>query len=152
MSTKWPSTAAAAAICGETRWVRPPRPCRPSKLRLLVEAQRSPGESVSGFIPRHIEQPALRQSNPAARKTSSRPSSSACAFTCCDPGTTMAFTLPATLRPPTPAPAAPPAAGGPARGAPRAGCGAGPDEAAIELDLLDRRPGPEVHVAQRALL
>src|ERR671911_2206045 len=26
MSTKWPSTAAAAAISGETRWVRPPRP------------------------------------------------------------------------------------------------------------------------------
>src|SRR3954469_3095390 len=26
------------------------------------------------------------------------------------------------------------------------------DEDAIELDLLDRRPGPEVHVAQRALL
>ena len=34
-------------------------------------------------MPRHIEQPALRHSKPAARKTSSRPSSSACAFTCC---------------------------------------------------------------------
>src|ERR1019366_636613 len=43
MSTKWPSIAAAAAICGETRWVRPPRPWRPSKLRFEVEAQRSPG-------------------------------------------------------------------------------------------------------------
>ena len=43
MSTKWPSTAAAAAICGLTRWVRPPLPWRPSKLRFEVEAQRSPG-------------------------------------------------------------------------------------------------------------
>ncbi len=33
--------AAAAAIAGETRCVRPPRPWRPSKFRLLVEAQRS---------------------------------------------------------------------------------------------------------------
>ena len=34
-----PVTAAAAAIAGETKWVRPPLPCRPSKLRLLVAAQ-----------------------------------------------------------------------------------------------------------------
>ncbi len=34
MSVKWPVMAAAAAISGETRWVRPPRPWRPSKLRL----------------------------------------------------------------------------------------------------------------------
>src|SRR3712207_7733405 len=47
--------------------------------------------SMSGFIPRHIEQPAERQSKPAARKTSSRPSFSACAFTCCEPGTTIAW-------------------------------------------------------------
>ena len=70
MSTKWPSIAAAAAICGETRWVRPPRPWRPSKLRFEVEAQRSPGCRMSGFMPRHIEQPATRQSKPASRKTS----------------------------------------------------------------------------------
>ena len=42
MSTKWPSIAAAAAIFGLTRWVRPPLPWRPSKLRFEVEAQRSP--------------------------------------------------------------------------------------------------------------
>ena len=35
---KWPAMAVAAATAGETRWVRPPRPCRPSKLRLLVDA------------------------------------------------------------------------------------------------------------------
>ena len=34
MSTKWPATAAAAAIAGDTRWVRPLKPWRPSKLRL----------------------------------------------------------------------------------------------------------------------
>src|SRR2546423_590309 len=54
-STKWPAIAAAAAIMGLTRWVRPPVPCRPSKLRFEVDAQRSPGESRSGFMPRHIE-------------------------------------------------------------------------------------------------
>src|SRR2546423_616176 len=91
MSTKWPSTAAAAAISGDTRWVRPPRPWRPSKFRFDVEAQRSPGDSVSGFMPRHIEQPAERQSKPARRNTSSRPSASASAFTCCEPGTTIAW-------------------------------------------------------------
>src|SRR5918995_905691 len=45
-SVKCPVMAAAAAIAGLTRCVRPPRPCRPSKLRLLVEAQRSPGRSA----------------------------------------------------------------------------------------------------------
>ena len=65
MSTKWPSIAAAAAICGLTRCVRPPRPWRPSKLRFEVEAQRSPGCRMSGFMPRHIEQPASRHSKPA---------------------------------------------------------------------------------------
>src|ERR1700722_5150948 len=89
-SVKCPETAAAAAIAGLTRWVLPPRPCRPSKLRLLVGAQRSPGARMSGFMPRHMEQPGSRQSKPAARKTSSSPSASACFFTCCEPGTTIA--------------------------------------------------------------
>ena len=60
-SVKWPETAAAAAIMGLTRWVRPPRPWRPSKLRLLVEAQRSPGARISGLMPRHMEQPSSRR-------------------------------------------------------------------------------------------
>src|SRR5436190_3099605 len=101
MSTKWPSTAAAAAIWGETRWVRPPRPWRPSKLRFEVDAQRSPGWRMSGFIPRHIEQPAVRHSKPADLKTSSSPSSSASTFTCWEPGTTIPRTESATRRPST---------------------------------------------------
>ncbi len=56
---------------------------------------------MSGFIPRHIEQPASRHSKPAPRKTSSSPSASAAAFTCWEPGTTIARTEPATLRPST---------------------------------------------------
>ncbi len=68
MSTKWPAIAAAAAICGLTRCVRPPWPWRPSKLRFEVEAQRSPGARMSGFMPRHIEQPASRHSKPASRE------------------------------------------------------------------------------------
>ena len=39
-SAKCPVTAAAAAIAGLTRWVRPPGPWRPSKFRLLVLAER----------------------------------------------------------------------------------------------------------------
>src|SRR5262249_43098853 len=74
---KCPATAVAAATAGETRCVRPPRPCRPSKLRLLVLAARSPGASLSGFIAKHIEQPGSRQSAPAARNTSCSPSASA---------------------------------------------------------------------------
>src|SRR5262245_29540499 len=99
MSTKWPSTAAAAAILGLTRCVRPPAPCRPSKFRFEVEAQRSPGCRMSGFIPRQAEQPDSRHSKPAARKTSCSPSSSACAFTCWEPGTTIPRRHEAILRP-----------------------------------------------------
>ena len=90
MSTNRPSIAAAAAIWGETRCERAPRPWRPSKLRFEVEATRSPGAAMSGFIPRHIEQPASRQSKPAWRNTSCRPSASAWALTCWEPGTTIA--------------------------------------------------------------
>src|SRR5699024_3210449 len=68
MSTKCPAIAAAAAMAGLTRWVRPPLPWRPSKLRLDVEAHRSPGSRRSAFIARHIEQPASRHSKPASLK------------------------------------------------------------------------------------
>ena len=54
---------------------------------------------MSGFIPRHMEQPAERQSKPADRNTSSSPSASAWAFTCCEPGTTIASMLELTWRP-----------------------------------------------------
>ena len=91
--------AVAAATSGETRWVRPPLPWRPSKLRLEVDALRSPGDSLSGFMARHIEQPAARHSAPAAVNTSSRPSCSACARTAMEPGTTSIRTPAPTLRP-----------------------------------------------------
>src|SRR3989344_353448 len=100
MSKKGPCTAAAAAMAGLTRWVRPPAPWRPSKLRLLVDAQRSPGSRRSAFMARHMLQPGSRHSKPAATKILSRPSRSACSLTRPEPGTTMAsFTLLATLRP-----------------------------------------------------
>src|SRR3569623_1351647 len=106
-STKCPATAAAAAIAGLTRCVRPPAPWRPSKLRFEVEAQRSPGSNRSAFIARHIEQPGSRHSKPAAVNISSRPSSSACFFTSPEPGTiSTCFTFAAFLRPRTTAAAA----------------------------------------------
>src|SRR6185437_14493959 len=96
-STKWPAIAAAAAIAGDTRWVRPLKPWRPSKLRFEVEAQRSSGFSLSGFIARHIEQPGSRHSKPALTKILSRPSASACSLTMPEPGTTIALTLALTV-------------------------------------------------------
>src|SRR4029077_18667361 len=98
---KWPAMAVAAATAGLTRCVRPPLPWRPSKLRLLVLALRSPGFSVSGFIPRHMEHPAPRHSNPARSNTTSRPSASACCFTANEPGTTRARRPSDTERPAT---------------------------------------------------
>src|SRR3546814_15846965 len=74
-STIAPDIAAAAAIAGDIRWVRPPGPCRPSKLRFEVEAHRSPGCKRSGFMHRHIEHPASRHSKPASRNSLSSPSS-----------------------------------------------------------------------------
>ena len=64
-----------------------------------VDAQRSPGASWSGFIPRHIEQPAKRHSAPKSMKTLSRPSASASSRTRAEPGTTMTRTPSAFVRP-----------------------------------------------------
>src|SRR5262249_49937861 len=100
-STKCPAIAAAAAIAGGTKWVRPFEPGRRPKLRFEVGAQPSPGASVSGFIARHIEQPGSRHSNPALTKILSRPSDSACALTRPEPGTIMALTVALTFLPPT---------------------------------------------------
>ncbi len=54
-SVNLPITAAVAAIAGLTRCVRAPGPCRPTKFRLLVLAHRSPGGTLSGFMPRQVE-------------------------------------------------------------------------------------------------
>src|SRR5437588_7367 len=99
MSTKCPAIAAAAAMAGLTRCVRPRRPWRPSKFRFDVDAHRSPGCSTSGFMPRHIEHPACRHSKPARTKIWSSPSSSASRFTAAEPGTTSAVTPGATCLP-----------------------------------------------------
>mmetsp|Transcript_47775 Transcript_47775/g.138088 ORF Transcript_47775/g.138088 Transcript_47775/m.138088 type:complete len:289 (+) Transcript_47775:1159-2025(+) len=94
-----PVTAAAAAIAGLMRCVRPCGPCRPSKFLFDVAAQRSLGFKRSVFMPRHMEQPGSRQSKPASVKIASNPSASACFFTKPEPGTIMAYTPSATLRP-----------------------------------------------------
>ena len=57
-------------------------------------------------MPRHIEQPASRHSNPAAVNTLSRPSASASALTSMEPGTISARIPCATCRPATTAAAA----------------------------------------------
>ena len=93
-------------------------------------------------MPRHIEQPAERQSKPASRKTSSRPSASACAFTFAEPGTTIASTETATRRPFTTSAAA--------RRSPIRELVQEPDEHAVEADVLDRRARLEAHVVERA--
>ena len=75
-------------MAGDIRCVRAPRPWRPRKLRLVVEAQRLPGSTLSPFIATHIEHPASTQSRPALMKTTSSPSASACFLICADPGET----------------------------------------------------------------
>src|ERR1700693_2328062 len=56
-----PVMAAAATMAGVMSRGRPGGlPCRPMKLRLLDEALISRPWSLSSFMPRHIEQPALR--------------------------------------------------------------------------------------------
>src|SRR3989449_2700504 len=93
-----PVMAAAATMAGLINRVRPVGlPWRPMKLRLLEDALISRPTSWSGFMPRHIEQPALRHSKPAAWKISCRPSASAALATCCEPGTMSAHTPLATL-------------------------------------------------------
>ena len=91
------------------------------------------GLSLSGFMPRHMEQPGSRHSKPAARKISSRPSSSAWAFTRPEPGTTMARTSAATVRPSA-------IFGGGAQVL-DAAVGAGADEHHVDLGLGDRLAG-----------
>lgn len=44
-----PVIALAAAVNGEQRTVRAPGPCRPTKLRLLVEIHNLPAGTLSGF-------------------------------------------------------------------------------------------------------
>src|SRR5262249_2025104 len=94
-----PLTAAAAAMAGLTRWVRTLVPWRPSKLRLVVETQRSPGLPRSPLLPAPIEHPDSPHKKPASRNTRSRPAASAWRFTEVEPGTTMATTPSATRRP-----------------------------------------------------
>ena len=112
--------------------MRPPRPWRPSKLRLLVLAERSPGASLSGFIARHIEQPGSRQSAPAAVKMSCRPSASACAFTAWLPGHDhhpLGGDVPAVED------------GGDGAQVLDAAVRARPDEHGVDGDVAQRRPG-----------
>src|SRR5260370_1540552 len=105
-STMRPAMAVAAAGAGPARWVRTPLTWRPSKLRVVVETQRSPGSPRSPVPPAHMEQPASPPTQPAARNPQSRPAASAWRFTVDEPGTTMATTPAATCRPRTIAPAA----------------------------------------------
>src|SRR6202035_3093502 len=96
-----PAIAVAAAVAGLARWVRTFGPWRFSKLRLVVETQRSPGSPRSPLPPAHIEQPDSPQKKPASRNTRSSPAASASRFTVDEPGTTIATTPSATLRPRT---------------------------------------------------
>src|SRR5688572_33437075 len=83
-----PVSAAAATIAGLISSVRPVGlPCRPLKLRFDDDAHTCRPSSLSGFMPRHMEQPAPLHSKPAVRKISSSPSRSAACFTDAEPGT-----------------------------------------------------------------
>ena len=142
-SAKRPAIAAAAAMAGLTRWCAP-GPCRPSKLRLEVEAQRSPGSSRSAFMARHMEQPGSRHSNPAATKTLSRPFGLGLALDQAGPRNHQGqLDVGGDVAP----------LGHPGRLAQvfDAGIGARTDEYLVDPDVLDRRVGVESHVLQGPL-
>src|SRR5208283_1115442 len=95
-----PLTAAAATMTGLMRIVRPVGlPWRPLKFRFDELAQSWSPTSLSGFMARHMEHPALRHSNPASRKTLSMPSSAHSRPTPCEPGTAIALMPGATRLP-----------------------------------------------------
>ena len=98
---------------------------------------------MSGFIPRHIEQPARRHSKPASRKTASSPSSSACAPHGGRSGDDERG------HPVRDAAAANHLCGGAQVLDARVGAGA--DEDAVDGDLRDRRACAQPHVLERAL-
>src|ERR1700757_90393 len=91
-----PAIALAAAVAGLARCVRTLGPWRFSKLRLVVETQRSPGSPRSPLPPAHIEQPDSPHRKPGARNPASSPFASASRFTVEEPGTTRAATPSAT--------------------------------------------------------
>src|SRR5262249_38105046 len=101
MSCRTSAMRPATTVDGVTRCVRTLGPWRCSKLRLVVETQRSPGSPRSPLPPAHMEQPDSPHKNPASRNTRSSPATSAARFTVVDPGTTIAMTPAATWRPRT---------------------------------------------------
>ena len=94
-----PVTAAAAATNGLANNVREPGPCRPSKLRLLVDTAYLPAGILSSFIARQAEHPGWRMAKPASPSTLSSPSSRICASTIHEPGTSQAMMWSALRRP-----------------------------------------------------
>ena len=144
MSTKWPSIAAAAAICGDTRWVRPPRPWRPSKLRLEVDAQRSPARGCPGSCPGTSSSPRCAsrsrrrgRSRPAPRSRPAWPPAGS-------PGRPSRRRCVATLRPLIISAAA--------RRSPMRALVQEPMKTRSSLSSLHRRAGLQAHVDERALV
>ena len=99
-SVTTPVMALAAAVSGLARKVRPPLPCRPSKLRLLVETLYSPGlkliaihgdaHGAAGLAPF-----AAGGAEDLGQAFGDRPGASLP----CEPGTTITRTFGFTLRP-----------------------------------------------------
>src|ERR1700693_1799307 len=68
-----PAIALAAAVAGLAKCVRTFGPWRFSKLRLVVDTQRSPGWPRSPLPPAHIEQPDSPQKKPGIAKCAIEP-------------------------------------------------------------------------------
>ena len=137
--------------CHAQRWRRRPQatpdgsdhpcPACPRNCGWTSTRTAGPATSWSGFMPRHIEQPAWRHCAPAAVKISPRPSDSACARTRIEPGTISIRTPSATLRPRR--------TSATTRRSSILSVGARPDENGVHRDVTHRRSGPEIHVRQR---
>jgi hypothetical protein len=139
-----PVRAAAATMTGLMRTVRPVGlPWRPLKLRFEEEAQSWSPMSLSGFIARHMEQPAARHSKPASLKILSRPSCFGEDIDDLRSGNGDGFDASGDL-----------AALDELRHfaeVAEAAVGAGADEGDVDLRALDRLAGGQLHVGERFL-
>ena len=126
-------------MAGDIRCVRERGPCRPRKLRFVVEAQRSPGGTMSPLMATHIEHPELRPFEPGIAK---------------DAVETFLFRLPLHCRGARRDQSrhlADPAGQHGRRGAQvfDAGVGAGADEDAVDRDIRQLSAGRDPHIVER---
>src|SRR3972149_7976520 len=88
-----PLSALAAAVSGDERYIRPPVPILPLKLRLEVERQVSPSQITPIWAPRHGPHPGGATITPAFKSSEMIPDSVALISIEREAGRTIVLTL-----------------------------------------------------------